>query len=352
MSSTSSVSQAEYDRLLVSKYRINPATGNAIDPRGTKESHKYKSTQDLHQIGSRLCDTHDLLEETREMLKDGSTSKKKRKEIDKVIDKSIMPMIAIAADAIHMAANITSPIGASKYTHNREEARKKRALSKAQPDKKVKLAMLDNFVQDHASQKPNAKAISKPAAGRRSLPNRKKLPTNPPPVPANGETYGMGEFLQHYFARKTGSERGKFVRSVNEAIIPKTNAKNPHHYVRVARSTIFRTINAHKAGTVFGFDEDWNNVGRRPLLKDKELKKSAAMIKTDPTKKEMRDAVNKILVENLKKRGGAPAVGMEYSSQTVNNYLGEFASVSGVSLANKTVDNTNARHTAERSLIA
>ena len=355
MTSTNEVSLEEYDRMVKSKYRIDPATGNPIDPRDTQNSHKYKSTQDLHEIGSRLRDAHDLLEQTRQELKVGFSTKKRMKEVDKMIDRSIMPMIAIAAGAIHVAANITSPIGTSKYTHNRQQTRQKKAVKESHPDKNVKLAMLDNFVEEHASKKTNANADSKPKAeaakGRRSQPNRKPLPTNPPPAPANGETYGVGEFLKHYFARVGSRERGRFVRSVNEKLIPNSNAKNPYRYVKVARSTIFRMINAHNAGTLFGFDEDWNDVGQRLLMQDKELNKAVEKIKADPTKKEMKERVEEMLVENIKKRGGVPVTNMQLCSQTVRNYLGELASMPGVSLANKSVDDTNARHTAERSLI-
>ena len=315
----------------------------------TKPSHQFKSTQDLHQIGARLFDAHDLLGESHEALKDGSITKKRKKEVDKMINQSIMPIIAIAASAIHVAANIASPIGSSKYTHDRAEARRKKALASSNPNKRAKLAMIDNFVNNHPVTKPAASSATKPT--QRSQPNRKQLPTNPPPVPANGHMYGIGEFLQHYFARKGRGARGRFVRSVNQKLIQDTGRENPHRYVKVGRATIFRKVNAHKAGTVFAFDEEWDGVGRRPYVKDKELKEAAEKLKADPTNKKMRESVKEMLIENIKKRGGVPVTNLQLNTSTVSNYVGEMANMTGLSLAIGSVDNTNARHAAERSLI-
>jgi hypothetical protein len=51
------------------------------------------------------------LGESWEALKDGSATKKRVKEIDNMIDKTIMPMLEIAASVVHQAVNIVSPIG-------------------------------------------------------------------------------------------------------------------------------------------------------------------------------------------------------------------------------------------------
>ena len=360
MLSLNSVSQEEYNGLVISKYRIDPETGEAIDPRDTNPSHKYSSTQDLHQIGSRLSDTRDLLGESRNVLKDGLASKKKVKEINRIIDKTIMPMLDIAASAIHRAASIVSPIGVSVYTHKREESRQKKAMKKSHPKERVKLAMVDNFVKDHTiATTPVASVASKPTAKKahRLQPHRRKLPMSTPPKPAKDKDgnecliYGMGEFIQHLLQRTTKSERGAFIKSVNAAEIH-PGVKNPHRYVTASKATIYRAIASHtKKGTIFGFKEEWNNVGRRPMLKDAELKECVEKMNADPTKKTMRDKVNDIIIENLQKRGGAPIFNMRLPSSTLSNYVGEIASKRGVSLTDKSVDNTNARHTAERSLI-
>ena len=359
MLSLDSVSPEEYNGLVVSKYRIDPETGEAIDPRDTKPSHKYSSTQDLHQIGSRLKDTRDLLGESREALKDGSATKKRVKEIDNMIDKTIMPMLEIAASAVHQAANIVSPIGGSVYTHNREESRQKKTMMKTHPKEKVKLVMLDSFVKDHTAKTPVASGASKPTAkkARRSQPKRRKLPMSTPPKPVKDKhgndclTYGMGEFLYHLLQRKNGHERGAFITSVNAKEI-RPGVQNPHRYVTASRSTVYKIIAEYNnKGTALGFKEVWNNVGRRPLLKDAELEECVAKMNADPTKKIMKDKVNDMIVANLKNRGGVPILNMRLPSSTLSNYVGEFASKQGVSLTDKSVDDTNARHTAERSLI-
>ncbi len=41
-------------------------------------------------------------------------------------------------------------------------------------------------------------------------------------------------------------------------------------------------------------------------MKDAELMEFAAKMKSDQTRKEMKDKVNEIIFKNLKKRGGAP----------------------------------------------
>ena len=118
---TISVSKEEYNYLLKSHYRIDPSTGDAIDSCKTKGTNKYKATLDLHQLGSRLNDGCELLDYCSKTLKDESATKKIRKEAHKMIDNSSRPLLAIAVDDSHQAANIVSPIGRSEYTHRREE---------------------------------------------------------------------------------------------------------------------------------------------------------------------------------------------------------------------------------------
>jgi hypothetical protein len=59
----------------------------------------------------------ELWQESRKVLKDESATKKSQKEATRVIDKSIMPMIQIAASACTQSANVVSPIGRSEYSH-------------------------------------------------------------------------------------------------------------------------------------------------------------------------------------------------------------------------------------------
>jgi hypothetical protein len=144
-------------------------------------------------------------------------------------------------------------------------------MAESYPKKKVKLAMVDNFVKEHAPPSSNSTAALKPTAkkgGRRSQPPRRKLPINPPPIPANGHTYGVGEFLKHAFAREPGRERGAFIRSVNDVFIGDTKAKNTHRYVKASRASVYRAIKEHIKGPRFEGDKEWNHVGRPALLKD------------------------------------------------------------------------------------
>ena len=67
-----------------------------------------------------------MLGESWEALKDGSATEKRVKEIDYMIDKTIMPMLEIAASAVHQTVNIVSPIGGGVCTHNREESCQKK----------------------------------------------------------------------------------------------------------------------------------------------------------------------------------------------------------------------------------
>jgi hypothetical protein len=81
------------------------------------------------------------------------------------------------------------------------------------------------------------------------------------------------------------------------------------------------------------------------------LQQEKAKIQANPTEKHIREKVNEILVENLKRRGGAPALNHQFPASTISNYVSEFASKGGVSLVQNSVDDTDACWTAKRSLI-
>lgn len=66
----------------------------------------------------------------------------------------------------------------------------------------------------------------------------------------------------------------------------------------------------------------------------------------------MRDDVNAILVENERKRGHSLPSNFRFSETTIDNYIAALANEAGVSLVKHSVDNTEARYIAERSLIA
>ena len=65
----------------------------------------------------------------------------------------------------------------------------------------------------------------------------------------------------------------------------------------------------------------------------------------------MKDHINDILVIAEKNRGGVPVLGKVFPHTTLNNYFAAFANRGGISLIRNSIDNTNARFAAERSLI-
>ena len=346
--SSQSKNRGEYDRMCTTVYNVDPISGGAIVNKVSKGSSKFQATQNLHQLGSRLNDGSDLLSETLDVLKSANPKKKHVKDVCRLINTSIIPLMSIAANASREAANIVSPIARSEYAHRREETLKKTAIEESSPNKKVKLTMVEDFVKSQTSPdnaNTNSTKTNALRSQRKKPANQKKLPITitPPPEPRNGHTYGMGEFLEHYFSQKTRKERGAFIRAILEP---------PYRYVKRDRATCFRVINYHKAGKRFAFDEEWNVRGRRPILKEKELVAVAKKIMLDPTDKKIRDDINAMLVENEKNRGGAPASNKRFAESTIDNYKAALANKSGVSLIKTSVDNTIARFIAERSLIS
>ena len=111
-------------------------------------------------------------------------------------------------------------------------------------------------------------------------------------------------------------------------------------------------IKAHKDGRKFAFDEPWNKEGRTPLLNHAEVDVAAEALAQNLGEKSKKKLLNAILVNKEKQNGCLPDPHKKFNDTTLRNYTALLASRSNhLSLAGRTNPKTNARWTAERSLI-
>lgn len=99
--------------------------------------------------------------------------------------------------------------------------------------------MVENFVKSQSPDNEISASKRTGKKGRRSQPKRarkhQKLPTHPTPEPKNGHSYGMGEFLKHFFKLESKAARGKFIFDIRRA---------PYHYVKKSKQCCCNAVNA------------------------------------------------------------------------------------------------------------
>jgi len=140
--------KAFHEDTLTNYYGIDPKTYNPIDTTNdTLSSRKCEKVHMLHNTSSRLGDCKELLNEVVDVLEARDTSTTRKQAAIKIIKKSISPTIDIASSVTRTAASIVSPIGGSKYTHNRLQ-RKKRDAAALNSKKSARLQMVEEYVKN------------------------------------------------------------------------------------------------------------------------------------------------------------------------------------------------------------
>ena len=113
-----------------------------------------------------------------------------------VIRKSVLPLMDIASTMSRKSANLVGPIAGVNYAHRREEVSRKKHIKSSSRKKSflstkiiesTGLSMVNVFVNGHA---PSDKRVQL----KRKVTSSDDL-SPPPPIPANGVEYGVGEFL-------------------------------------------------------------------------------------------------------------------------------------------------------------
>ena len=85
--------------------------------------------------------------------------------------------------------------------------------------------------------------------------------------------------MQHVLKIPAGQARGAFIMT----IVGKNLIKGVRYqYIKASKASVYRLIKEHRKGRHFEIDEEWNTVGRRPLLKDKQLVECTEKILADP----------------------------------------------------------------------
>ena len=160
-----------YNHLLASCYRIDPSTGNAINPNAnTRSGHRLDATQSLHETSSRLADGKALLNDAIVTLCDISSTKISSKNAASVIKNSIMPLLDIAVSCTRDAANMVSPLPVAQCSsgHKREDMRRARESAQMNPKKEAKLARVNDFIKSKPTASQPSQAVR---PGTRLLPS-------------------------------------------------------------------------------------------------------------------------------------------------------------------------------------
>ena len=173
-----------------------------------------------------------------------------------------------------------------------------------------------------------------------------RLPAGLPPAPKPSnqvtKVYGVGEFIGIVTRYPKGSRmRGGMITQILDK-----------GYVKRTQGTIRETLKQHEVhGKRFRFDEAWNHEGRKPLLDETDLGKCAKKLAAIFGEKNGTDEINDYLLQKLRENGGLPEGGKKWCRQTLANYAAYLAKRFNLCLTEGSIDKTNARYTAENSLI-
>ena len=341
----------EYHRFLANIYGVD-SSGNLIDPSiDTRCSRRYDGTQTLYESGSRLADGKSVLNDCIATLRDPDAYKYEAKAAINIIEKTIVPLMDAAAGASIDAAKKVAPIARSVYAHKRDQTRRAREAKEAAKNKDdAKLAMIHDYIDNQGlanGSSSTAKIRTVTPATKKSKRSSKKRKALPPtislPEPHQGDTYGVGEFLDIACQYKRGSKERRLV----------IDMARETKRVKRGKVTIYRTINAYEEGREqFQFNQPWKNNGRNPVLNDAKVDKCCKDIANDLGEKTMEEKVNDMLVQALREKGLRPPPGYQFNRTTISNYKAYFASKGIISLTDDSIDKTDARRTAEKSLIS
>ena len=304
----------------------------------TKLGSKRTNAIELHTTAARLLDVKSLLVDATSTLANPNASKTSTKAAIKIINKSILPTLDIAASTSRVAANVVSPIARSEYVHKRVEADNKRELHSTSPLLRVIAFVGSNHSPVTTKSKPPHK---KSQPGRQVKGN--KLPISiSAPVPKNGKEYGVGEFIKLTLKYRKGT-------AARSAFLNQVLAKK---FVKKDMSTLHRVLRHNERKQHFyAIDAPWNDNGRPPLLTNAEVKIAVQSILSSGGEKEMLDTVNEILLEKERKNGGLPESSKRYNPQTLKNYFAYMADQAGITITDLSVPKSPNRWIRERSII-
>ena len=192
--------QATHSRLLRNNYGIDPKTGAAIKPtRSTKETNKQEACSTIHEASSRINDCSTILSQALNVLNDKCAKSGEKRKAAKTLTDLIVPALDIAAEKIRDGAVTVSPLASGGYANKRDDQKRMRdAENKAREmnaQRKRKIvqgspteAVLNEFVG--ANSAPRLRCLP---ARKKAKPTDEEIPE--PPLPTNGMTYGVGEFI-------------------------------------------------------------------------------------------------------------------------------------------------------------
>jgi hypothetical protein len=230
VSPPSSTSSAGHTRLLSHYYGINGDSPNEQDSPTTILSRQFDGTQSLFEVAARLADGKDLLNDALTTITDKNATTKMTNIAIKVIKKSVLPLMDIASVQSRKTANLVGPIAGGNYAHMREEASRKKKIKLSKIIENTGLVMVNEFVKGHSPPDKRVQLKRKVTTTEDSL--------HPPPLPANGVEYGMGEFLGIIQTYKRHSKR-------RGAMLTKMLSPE-YSYVKRSRRTVYCIIAEHE----------------------------------------------------------------------------------------------------------
>lgn len=351
--------KVQYGNFLNTHYGVDEDNLNPLDNKSdTKLSRKFDASRRLVLISDRLTDGVSLMTDAANTLSNDKATKTSKKEALRVITTSIVGLMKTTSTACRDAALILAPVASVTYAQKREDVRKKKEMiASNSKNKPISLLLVDDLI---AGGRVKSKTKGKVVVERRQSTRKRKAddvidaedklalsePMNlSPPVPANGEVYGVGEFL-HII-----SQLPKRRRKCSRAGMIKTMMSDEFQYVRQKRSAVYNVIADAEAGHIFEFDEEWRSSGRPPLISDDGITELSIELKRNIGEKTLRTAVNDMLVKACHKNGLMCDTNKRFNRTTLNNYISLLASKEGISLVHSSIAKTNNRWTAEHSFI-
>ena len=260
----------------------------------TNGDKKFASTMELFELGARLSDANNEIDNCVGSLLD-NPNKRKLEQVVGNIKNSIIPFISCAAKSVTCAVQKLAPVASLKDLHCWNEVKQKRedAKNKNNSKKRKPLQNIDNYVTKTKIQNPEIPRVLPPPPPPHFHMNlRKGLPLSllVPPPPMFGDTYRKTEFIDSITKQKP--------HACSSSII---NAMVQKWYVPVKCNALYTLICKAQIGLPI-IDDAWARQGRPPLMEDEQCNKIANELATHVGMSLGKDDINSLLVNHQKEK--------------------------------------------------
>ena len=259
----------------------------------------FEKAQQIYAVAARITDAVQILEDLCYIIGDRTSSRNKLLEKASFVKKYVIPLFSDTISTITAAAKNFSPISASKYVHQRNEAKRKWDVELSN---NTTLNPGEEMIVRHVKAifHNNKMVDATPAAKQQCCSTACVSPTDTCdiitlPTPASGKAFNKIEVL-NLMSKVTDCH----IRAATAKAIIKHQKQ---YHVSLSKASIYRLLANHANGTVIS--GEFTGKGRPPICSDTDMKLIAKSLEEEVgkaySKSDVKMTIKKIETEKLER---------------------------------------------------